>query len=329
MEEQPLPDDRLDADGAPLLTAEGARIETERPSRAWRDASEAVAADVAGWRELALLLADACGRPLPAAVEPALEARDLAGAGEALLRAWPALPLTLDAPAAVSSAPRPRMRRRERAVGLEAVWARVALLLEALPSAGTAIDRLRASLGTVRPRFWGFAGAGAISLVVAGALAWSAASAGAGAASADAEIALPTIAVVPSPAAAAPQGEPAAADATAPATEAADDGAAGADASAPESAVGDDPLVGAAALLVERESCIDAGDAACLVGLHEPDSPQLRATSPWRMPDDGTLEVVQRVGDAWLLRVVSEREPASVLVMSTEAGWTLRDAWVD
>ena len=47
------------------------------------------------------------------------------------------------------------------------------------------------------------------------------------------------------------------------------------------------------------------------------------------MPDDGTLVLVQRLGDAWLLRVDSEREPASVLAMSTEAGWTLRDAWVD
>ncbi|MCR8672038.1 hypothetical protein NWP09_12900, partial [Agrococcus sp. HG114] len=88
-----------------------------------------------------------------------------------------------------------------------------------------------------------------------------------------------------------------------------------------------DPVAGAAALLAEREACLDAGDAACLVGLHEPGSPQLTAESPWRMPDDGTLEPVQQLGDAWLLRVVSDDEPASVLVMSTEAGWMLRDAW--
>ena len=97
----------------------------------------------------------------------------------------------------------------------------------------------------------------------------------------------------------------------------------------PPGGVPADPLAGAAALLAEREACLDAGDAACLVGLHEPDSPLLTAPAPWRMPDDGVLEVVQQLGDAWLLRVVSGDEPASVLVMSTEAGWTLRDAWSD
>ncbi|WAC65777.1 hypothetical protein OVA14_10650 [Agrococcus sp. SL85] len=47
------------------------------------------------------------------------------------------------------------------------------------------------------------------------------------------------------------------------------------------------------------------------------------------MPADGRAEPVQRLGEAWLLRIVSETAPASVLVMSTEAGWVLRDAWSD
>jgi eukaryotic-like serine/threonine-protein kinase len=334
-------DVRLDADGAPLLTAEGARIETARPSRAWREESPAVAADVADWRELALLLADACGRPLPETVERALEARDLAAAGAALLAAWPALPLVLEAAAAPSPAPRVRMRRRERAVGFDAVWARVALLLERVPAAAVALPRVRAALGGVRPRFWGMAGAGAAALAVAAGLAWSAGPAGAGAAQ-EQLVAAPA---PPRDDASAPAvgehdatAEPAAstdgaaaadgavADAAAAAAVAGDD--APGDAPAGDAVV-DDPLVGATALLAEREACLDAGDAACLVGLHEPASPQLRAASPWRMPDDGTLEVVQRLGDAWLLRVVSQRQPASVLVMSTEAGWTLRDAWSD
>ncbi|RWR16867.1 hypothetical protein D8Y24_12545, partial [Agrococcus lahaulensis] len=124
---------------------------------------------------------------------------------------------------------------------------------------------------------------------------------------------------------------PAATAPTAPASTAPTDPTRAPDAShaadAAAGAVTADPLAGAAALLAEREACLDAGDAACLVGLHEPDSPQLVADEPWRMPDDGRLEVVQQLGDAWLLRVVSETAPASMLAMSTEAGWVLRDAW--
>ncbi|MCR8671111.1 hypothetical protein NWP09_08155, partial [Agrococcus sp. HG114] len=76
---------RVDPDGAPLLTGEGARIETERATAAWRESSDAVAADVAGWRALALLLADASGSALPDAVEAALDRRDIGEAGAALL----------------------------------------------------------------------------------------------------------------------------------------------------------------------------------------------------------------------------------------------------
>ena len=36
---------RIDADGAPLIMAEGAAIETDRPTQAWRQASEGVADD--------------------------------------------------------------------------------------------------------------------------------------------------------------------------------------------------------------------------------------------------------------------------------------------
>lgn len=317
---------RLDADGAPLLLGEGARTEAARPSRAWRDASPAVAADAAGWRALAETVLDASGVDVPDAVERALEARDLAAAGEALLAAWPALPLALEPPADASAAPGARLRHRAQPVGADAVWARAALLLEAIAqrvpalraalAAGLRRGHARAhgvralpALRAVRPRFWavGVAGAAAVALAV---LLLPAGSGAAGGSAVDEGTAPPlasaTGAPATAPAASPPPPHP--------------DAAAG---------VTDDPVEGAAMLLAEREACLDAADAACLVGLHEPDSPQLTSARPWRMPEDGRLELVQRLGDAWLLRVVSDDEPASVLVMSTEAGWTLRDAWVD
>jgi hypothetical protein len=329
-------DIRLDPDGAPLLMAEGARIETERATDAWRESSEGVAADVAGWRQLALALLEAAGAALPDPVEAALEQRQLASAGDALLAAWPALPLELDAAAPPLPDARARMRRRDRAVGVDAVWARLALLAERLAERGGPLaQRAVAALSLVRPRFWAVAGGGAAALTVMAVLLSQAGAADAGAL--DAAAAGADAAPATAPAGAAPTG---AAPTEAAPTSAAPTGAAAADA-APTDArsadpaageratVGDDPVAGAAALLAEREACLDAGDAACLVALHDPGSPQLTAATPWRMPDDGTVELVQRLGDAWLLRVVSEREPASVLVMSTEAGWTLRDAWSD
>lgn len=314
---------RLDSDGAPLLVGEGARVETARPSQAWREGSAAVGGDVDGWRALTETVLAASGVDVPEAVDRALAARDLAAASGALLAAWPALPLML-APRAAPAGLTPagvamaRRRRRERAVGLEAVWARAAALLERLvvlvPSLRAAARHpsLRAArLAGVRPRLWAVAAAG---IVAATAAALLLPSGGAG----EPDATAPTTAA------------PASADATATPASATPTPAPGTPAPPPPArpaAPTDDPVAGAALLLAEREACLDAADAACLVGLHEPDSPQLTAEHPWRMPADGTLELVQRLGDAWLLRVVSDDEPASVLVMSSEAGWTLRDAW--
>ena len=308
---------RIDADGAPLLMAEGAQLETTRPTAAWRESSEGVAEDAAGWRRVALAVLEAGGATLPEAAERALEQRDLAGAGDALLAAWAALPLGVE-PAESVVQPQARMRRRERAVGVEAVWARVALLAERLVErGGPSAARAVAAASSVRPRFWAIAAGGAAALVVAAVLLWPPGEADAGAAPTSAPTTAATTA--PDPSAAVP----------APAATTAEPDASAAPAVSPveSSQPDDDPVAAVAALLAEREACLDADDAACLVGLHEPGSPLLLAAEPWRMPEDGTVELVQRLGDAWLLRVVSERQPASVLAMSTEAGWTLRDAW--
>ncbi|ROR67150.1 hypothetical protein [Agrococcus jenensis] len=293
---------RLDADGAPLLTGEGARVEATRPSIAWREGSAGVAADADAWRSLAEAVLAARGEALPDAALRAIDARDLAAAASALLEAWPALPLVLE-PGVGPAVATTQVRRRIRAEGLEAVWARAAVLLERVaarmprPGSGAAAR----SLAAVRPRFWAVAVGGVAAVALA--------------------------LLLPAPGAA-DEGSRATgrSDAQAPPTASPTASPTGSPQPQPE-AMTDDPVAGAALLLAEREACLAAGDAACLVGLHEPDSPQLTAASPWRMPDDARLELVQRLGDAWLLRVVSERAPASVLVMSTEAGWTLRDAW--
>ncbi|WAC65776.1 hypothetical protein OVA14_10645 [Agrococcus sp. SL85] len=154
-----LQDVRLDADGAPLLLAAGAAIETSAPTRAWRDASEAVARDVAAWRDVAEAVLDAAGAALPPAVETALAERDLAAAGEALLEAWPALPLALEPPRrAVELDPRAPMRRRdrsaaERSAGIGALWERVAALLDRALARGAArsVREPAAGAGAGRP----------------------------------------------------------------------------------------------------------------------------------------------------------------------------------
>lgn len=338
-------DVRIDADGMPLLLATGAAVETDRVTEAWRTASSRVAADVASWRLLAEATLEACGAALPPSAEAALQEARLAEAGEALLETWAALPLQLgvagsaaagaDGLRGLQAGRRGLARRpRERAAGLDALWARIALLAERLPIARAVelrgrLGDARPALRRVRPRFWVVAGAGAVALVTAAVLLGQSAPASTSAVDATPLPTTPADTRAPTspaagPAPASPGDAPTPTGAPVSNAAPADDGAAAGERTAPE-----DVLVAATALLAEREACLDAGDAACLVALHESSSPLLVAAEPWRMPQDGSLELVQRLGDAWLLRVVSEREPASVLLMSTEAGWSVRDAWSD
>jgi len=46
-----------------------------------------------------------------------------------------------------------------------------------------------------------------------------------------------------------------------------------------------------------------------------------------RLPADAVLSEVAVLGDAVLVDVASTTQPASVLVVRTDAGWMLRDAW--
>lgn len=329
---------RIDDDGAPLVTGEGAAIETDRPTDAWRESSAGVAADVAAWRALAEALLDAAGAELPERASAALERCDLAGAGDALLARWAGLPLQLEAPApgAAAAVPRRAMRRRERPEGVLARFAeRAGTLADAVLGRigavrGGALGGVRpggrddgrdggggsaqtplAALGRVRPRYWAMAGVGGAAAVAAVVL-----SGGSGAAPGSAAAPVATDAIV-TDAVETAQAPPAAPEPVEPEAAAPD----------PSADAASDPAAAIAAMLAEREACLDADDAACLVALHDPGSPQLQASEPWRMPADASLELGERLGDAWLVRIASQTAPASALVMSTEAGWTLRDAW--
>ncbi len=85
------------------------------------------------------------------------------------------------------------------------------------------------------------------------------------------------------------------------------------------------PVDAAAALLAAREACLDAADDACLADILDPTGGAAAAT--WRLPADAAMTEVAVLGDAVLVDVASSSEPASVLVVRTDAGWMLRDAW--
>lgn len=80
-----------------------------------------------------------------------------------------------------------------------------------------------------------------------------------------------------------------------------------------------------ASLLAMREACLDAGDDACLAAILDPTGGA--GVSAWRLPADAAFAEVAVLGDAVLVDVASSSEPASVLVVRTDAGWMLRDAW--
>lgn len=270
----------LDDDGAPSIVGAGAAQETTRPTEAWREASEGVAADCAALVALVDDLLTACDEQVPTAVRERLAARDAAGAATALLAAWPALPIarTRSEPAAQRQERQRRRVRLDAAAPLPVRW--LQLLLE----------RCAPMVASVRRPVWIAAGAGAAALVVALVLG-----------GADA-----TVADEAEPAAtlAASEASPVATTRPVP------------DVTAIEAA---------AALLAAREACLEAADEACLADILDPTGGAASAT--WRLPADAAMTEVAVLGDAVLVDVASSSEPASVLVVRTDAGWMLRDAW--
>jgi hypothetical protein len=183
---------------------------------------------------------------------------------------------------------------------------------------------LRERLGSVRPRFWVVAGTLVVSVGAAGAL--SAADAPGGR-----ELSTSSSAPSPSPSpTTVPTDER---PAESPAAEApvsrADD------VDVHEVIRGDDAAAATSLLLEARAECLRDATPSCLAAVDHPGSPLDRqdaaliddpalteeAVVPIRLGDE-----IQRLGESVLYEAYSvDDEPASVLVMRTEAGWRLRE----
>ncbi|MBG6054332.1 hypothetical protein IWX81_000722 [Salinibacterium sp. CAN_S4] len=175
-----------------------------------------------------------------------------------------------------------------------------------LPRALLEIDleaRVRHSVSTVRPRFW-VAGAAAIALLL--------------------------VAVV-----LVPVGEPDAVPSTPKA-----DSTSAADAPDAGPIVGDDPAAAAGSLLAARESCIREMSVLCLDSVVQPDSAASmadqdlirgiqngdEAPTAWTV-STGEAVLDERLGDSAIVSLgdTADNEPASLLLMKSEAGWRIRD----
>lgn len=186
-----------------------------------------------------------------------------------------------------------RELRTDRHVGLEALVDRVS---------GQWRDRLGSLVASVRPRFWALGGATLLTIVVG-------------------------VVVVSQPQADAPLPvAPAAATATP--THVLED---------PQGAEAEDPAVALRALLEVRAGCIHDLSVLCLDAVAQPGSTALARDQQLvrdlqqggEVPDvllaDEVL-VEERLGGTALLTVTSANsEPASILVMRSEAGWRIRD----
>jgi hypothetical protein len=105
------------------------------------------------------------------------------------------------------------------------------------------------------------------------------------------------------------------------------------------SEVPDDPVTAAAALLEIRQTCLSTSDLDCVLAVDQPGSPiaiRDRAAietgaAAGAGSDLGAITVAADLGDAVVLTVPwveAGREPASLLMMRSEAGWRLRE-WFD
>ncbi|GAA1062171.1 hypothetical protein [Agromyces bracchium] len=100
-----------------------------------------------------------------------------------------------------------------------------------------------------------------------------------------------------------------------------------------------DPVEAAASLLEIRAGCLAGRDLACIAAYAQPGAPiearDLAAIAssepiPVETADLSAISVTAELGDAIVLSVpfAGEREPASLLMMRSEAGWRLRE-WFD
>ena len=101
-----------------------------------------------------------------------------------------------------------------------------------------------------------------------------------------------------------------------------------------------DPVTAASELLEVRASCLASRDLDCLAAVAQPGSPIAASDRALMLADGseggaapepfdlGAIALVADMGSAVLLEVPyadAEREPASLLMMRSEAGWRLRE----
>ena len=285
----------LSANGAPLATGHGLRQETEHPTAHWQHNARAVAADADAFLKLATSLLDEPSAELTAAVTE----RAWEKVQNALLSLAAPIPLDSVVVSAAQSEGDVRMRSQLSRVALRSTERRQLQSLVLLQQLLYVLQRLRT---TVRPRFWVMGAAGCIAVASV--------------------IMLLTVqepsesaAVAPSVTVESGSHEPSATPVE-------------------PSAVHDDDALGAVqALLEQRETCLDAQEEECLIQILMEGSllyrDDLSGEPSWRMAEGSRVELQQELGDAVIVSVVHEEKPASVLAVNTEAGWLLREVWID
>ncbi|MDH6181055.1 hypothetical protein M2152_001237 [Microbacteriaceae bacterium SG_E_30_P1] len=292
------------ADGAPVLARFGRGQVTDASTPAERDANPLFAADLESYRRLAeavLALADA--HELATTLMPSTSSESWADLFSARL-------FERDRPRAVdfegaedrqsfaivshASGQNPGRRRdihtdRRPAAGAADRWAR-------------ALRVTRTMAATVRPRFWIVGAAALATLLIA------------------------VIAVPPPATDAVPPASPRASPST----------------TLPPSGVvvSDDPVEAVGELLLEREKCFEQASLLCLDGVDHLGSAAMEADSRAIQmlhdgaDDDGTVprfrhpvqaELREQLGGSVVVSLtLAEKQPASVLMIRTEAGWRIR-----
>ena len=112
-------------------------------------------------------------------------------------------------------------------------------------------------------------------------------------------------------------------------------------AATPDAITLDDPLAAAAALIAARASCLDRASLPCLSGVDEAGSPAAeadaaaihRSADAVEIAPTVTLTLSGRSGDAVVVSAADtsgdETRTASLLLLKDEAGWRLREVFVD
>ncbi|WP_354566765.1 protein kinase [Glaciihabitans sp. UYNi722] len=114
---------------------------------------------------------------------------------------------------------------------------------------------------------------------------------------------------------------------------------------ATEKITGEDPLGAAEQLLEVRRSCLSRRSVTCLDGVNQKESAAMDAdvglirrlqqgkdASPDESLDDVQLQPVQRLGDSAIVGFTlpgDDAQPASLLMMKSDAGWRIRDLILD